>query len=274
LDRVSGRKRQAEKRGRPRKPGPRYANGTLKRPTRAQKAKAAQLAQAALAERLPVLKQPHRLGDDDRLLESPLGRILIRHNAPRELFSVGCALGTLVRTWSNAVGAAPPIVRAAHLTVSGKKGNPRQAEYWVIRDYRVEMKLREPVVDNWDYTKWVDEAAVRASKADNLAKEGHKKLQRLWRPVERAYRVMLYAAESLRPPLRYPAMVLDRVRTVVIDERDLNSPEDEPYVIAALLALFDSGMALAPDGPSPDHADAMLQYEIRLGILNAAYGVG
>jgi hypothetical protein len=267
--------RQVKKsRGRPRNPGPRYANGVLKKPTRAQKARAAQSAQAALAEKLTVIRQPHRRGDDDRLLESPLGRIIIKHNASRELFAVGCAVGKLVRAWSAAVGAPAPIFPAAHLTVREKKGRARQAEFWVVTGYdKVEMRLREPVVDRWDYKPWVDHAAMRASKADNLAKRDNKKLQRLRHPLDNAYNVMLSAAQSMRPALRYPAMVLDRVRTVVVDERDLNDPKDEPYVIAALLALRDSGMSLSRDGPSPEQGAAMKQYKIRLGIYRAAFGV-
>jgi hypothetical protein len=273
-DRASGRKRQGEKRGRPKKPGPRYANGALKKPTVAQKTKAERLAAAALAEKLPVLKQPHRLGVADRLLESPLGRILIRHNAPRELFTTGVNFGELYRVWSRATGAPSPIVAAAHLITPGKKARPRQAEYWVVTDYnKVEMRLRQSATERVDYAPLVDHSAARSRRADALARKGNKKLRRLRRPLDKAYRVMLGAAEGLRPALRYPAMVLDLVHVVCIDERDLNDPADEPMVLAALLALYDSGIALAPDGPSPDHTDAMTEYEIRLGIYRAAYGV-
>lgn len=273
LDSGSGGKRQAKKRGRPRKPGPRDGSGRLKKPSRAQRAKAERSAAVVLAEKLPVLKQPHRLGNDDRLVESPLGRILIRHNASRELFTIGVNFGELVRAWSRAIGSPTPIIPAAHLTVRQKKGQPRQADCYVMKDHNREIQARDPVPENWDYQPWVDEAADRARKADDLAKQGHRKLQRLRRPLDKACRIILGAAANLRPALRYPAMVLDRVRTVCANERDLNSPEDEPYVIAALTALHDSGMALSRDGPSPDHADAMTQYEIRLGIYRAAYGV-
>jgi hypothetical protein len=249
------RKRQGKSRGRPRKLGPRYANDRLKKPTVAQSAKAERLATAASAERLAVLKQPHRLGNDDRLCESALGRIIIEHNAPRELFATGVNFGELVKAWSRAVGAPSAIIPALTLTVRNKKSRSRQEEYWVVTNYnQVKMKLRPSVVHYWDNAPWVDDAAARARRAEELAKDGHKKLRRLRRPLDSAIRIMLGAAANMRPALRYPAAVLDRVRTVCVDCRDLNDPADEPMVLAALLALFDSGTALAQTGRRPTTA--------------------
>jgi hypothetical protein len=65
-----------------------------------------------------------------------------------------------------------------------------------------------------------------------------------------------------------------------VDERPLECLEDEVAALQGLSALHRSGLRLAPDsfaiddGGGDDCADAMTLYEIRLGILRAAFGTG
>ena len=94
--------------GRPRKPGHREPNGRIKRD-------AAHAKKLALGERYQVANQPHRRdfpNSHDELLESPLGRFVLRHSLDRALYRGGLAFGTLVRRYLSAK-ARPADIREA-----------------------------------------------------------------------------------------------------------------------------------------------------------------
>jgi hypothetical protein len=57
-----------------------------------------------MIEKLTVLKQPHRLGDTDQRLESPLGRFVVRNKLRPELYDAGIEYGGLVRHFYHAKG--------------------------------------------------------------------------------------------------------------------------------------------------------------------------
>ena len=76
--------------GRPRKFGGREKNGRIKRASVSAR-------DPMMLEQLYVLRQPHRRGDTDQLLESPLGRLVIRHKLAREYFDAATEYGGMVR---------------------------------------------------------------------------------------------------------------------------------------------------------------------------------
>jgi hypothetical protein len=59
---------------------------------------------AGQIEMRTVLAQPHRRGDAEQRLESPLGRLTLRHKMGREYFDAGQEYGGLVRHYYHAKG--------------------------------------------------------------------------------------------------------------------------------------------------------------------------
>src|ERR1700730_14475530 len=74
--------------GRPKKNGIREANGRLQRgrdPTQ--------------VEKLQVLSQQHRRGETDQRIESPLGRLTLKHKLDRAYFDAGLEYAGMVRCY-------------------------------------------------------------------------------------------------------------------------------------------------------------------------------
>jgi len=110
------------RRGRPRKSGPREANGQIQRPSVIERReRAAREAECVMAV---ALRQPHRRGNRDQALGDALGRFVRAHGLRQELIDAGETYTRLLRQWrlENAVplfenrtsrGAAPdPLMRA------------------------------------------------------------------------------------------------------------------------------------------------------------------
>ena len=88
--------------GRKRKLGPREPTGRLKRLLAADRDR------NITVDQLIVLSQPHRLGDNEQLLESPLGRLVMRNKLRREMYDSGIEYGGLVREFYAAKGIPQP----------------------------------------------------------------------------------------------------------------------------------------------------------------------
>jgi hypothetical protein len=120
--------------GRKRKFGPREANGRLQRIKDAER-------RGRLGERFQVANQPHRLGVDDPLLESPLGRFVLRHKLHRAAFDAGLAFGTLSHRYLSAKARGTDIREAP--SGSGADISEEKAKWLAAEVARIERPLRE-----------------------------------------------------------------------------------------------------------------------------------
>jgi hypothetical protein len=76
--------------GRKRQTGARELNGRLRRASVTER-------DPEMLETLFVLRQPHRRGEIDQRIESPLGRLVLRHKLPRELYDAATEYAGMVR---------------------------------------------------------------------------------------------------------------------------------------------------------------------------------
>lgn len=90
--------------GRPRKDGERYPSGQLKRPSTLEQIEQAER-QRADAEKLVVLSQPHRRGEQSQLAGSALGRFILRYKLRYECYDAAEQWATIKRKWLSAMGA-------------------------------------------------------------------------------------------------------------------------------------------------------------------------
>lgn len=90
--------------GRPRKNGERYPSGQLKRPSTVQQIEQAERDKAD-AEKVVVLAQPHRRGEQSQLAGSALGRFVLRHKLRSECYDAAEQWATIKRKWLSAMGA-------------------------------------------------------------------------------------------------------------------------------------------------------------------------
>lgn len=79
--------------GRKRRPGQREANGRLKRIIAADRDRNITI------DQLVALAQPHRRGDTEQKLASPLGRFVVRHKLREELYDAGNEYAGMVRCY-------------------------------------------------------------------------------------------------------------------------------------------------------------------------------
>jgi hypothetical protein len=96
---------------------------------------------AAHGERLQVMNQPHRNGSNDDLLESPLGRFVLRHKMDRATYHAGLSFGTLCRRYLSAK-ARPTDIREAP-SGSGADISEDKARWLATEVARIERPLRE-----------------------------------------------------------------------------------------------------------------------------------
>ncbi len=243
----------------------RYANGRLVKPTVAEREKRA----AEVAPMARVLAQPHRRGNTDRLVESPLGCIVRKHQAPVHLWVVGCNFGELVRVWSAAIGAPSPILASNYINCGSKVAH-RPSVAWVSNNKGkiIGVKGQSDTYVALDHGPLIDKAAATARRAEQLARSGHCKLKRLRDPVDRAEAIITNAVGKSG---------LSFVRRLCVDERALDADADEIIALAGLAALREAGMEIRPDSPDPelltdDSDDAMTIYEQQIAILTTVYG--
>jgi hypothetical protein len=127
--------------GRKRKLGPREPNGRL------QRIKEAYRDQNITVDQLVVLAQPHRRGDTDQFVESPLGRFVLQHcldkekKPRREIYDAGREYADLVHHYHAAKIETKPII-------SNGSGNGRgvseEKARWLTKEVRrIERPLRK-----------------------------------------------------------------------------------------------------------------------------------
>jgi hypothetical protein len=119
--------------GRKRKFGPREQNGRLKRILAAHRDR-------DIAEMVTVLSQPHRRGDTEQKLESPLGRLVLRNKLGSELYDAGVEYGGLVRHFHAAKGV-PSIISEG--SGSGAGVSPEKAKKLGDELERIEPPLKK-----------------------------------------------------------------------------------------------------------------------------------
>lgn len=93
--------------GRPRKTGERYPSGQLKRPNTVQQIAEAERARAD-QEKIAVLSQPHRRGEQSQLAGSALGRFILKHKLRSECYDSAEQWAIIKRKWLSAMGARLP----------------------------------------------------------------------------------------------------------------------------------------------------------------------
>jgi hypothetical protein len=119
--------------GRKKRSGAREANGRLKRIKAAQR-------DATAIEKRDVLAQPHRHGDLDQRLESPLGRFTLRQHLRPEIFDAGVEYGHLARVWLAAkVASRIGIVEA----YAGSRPVTARARWLTKELFRLETPLKK-----------------------------------------------------------------------------------------------------------------------------------
>lgn len=144
-----------------RKPGERYANGRLKRPT-VETLK--QLEAERYRENMKQAgQQPHRREFSDPLhpwLESEFGRFCMRHGLRRELFDAGNEWAEIRRSWNSAKGVPDPV----HTGGMGSGLGPSEAT--VARWRRLLQQIEDDLYEVNKATMWatrrlcIDGAAV------------------------------------------------------------------------------------------------------------------
>lgn len=120
--------------GRKKQNGPREPNGRLKRMEAAQR-------RAFIGERATVLAQPHRNGDLDQLVESPLGRFVLRNKMHRAVFDAGIEWGILVRHFYTAKMETKSVVSIGFGSGSGV--SPEKAAWLQKEVERIETPLKQ-----------------------------------------------------------------------------------------------------------------------------------
>lgn len=126
--------------GRKRKGGAREQNGRL------QRILAADRDRNITVDQLVVLAQPHRRGDTDQFVESPLGRFVLlncldKDGKPRrEIYDAGREYGDLVRHYHVAKIETKPIVSTGE--GSGRGVSPEKAKWLAKEVRRLERPLR------------------------------------------------------------------------------------------------------------------------------------
>jgi hypothetical protein len=93
--------------GRPRKFGERYPSGQLKRPNAVQQIAEAERTRAD-QEKIVVLAQPHRRGEQSQLAGSALGRFILKHKMRSECYDAAEQWAIVKRKWLSAMGARLP----------------------------------------------------------------------------------------------------------------------------------------------------------------------
>lgn len=93
--------------GRPRKAGERYPSGQLKRANTVQQIAEAERARAD-QEKIIVLSQPHRRGEQSQLAGSALGRFVLQQRLRVECYDAAERWATVKRKWLSAMGARLP----------------------------------------------------------------------------------------------------------------------------------------------------------------------
>jgi hypothetical protein len=295
------------KRGRPRRLyARRYKNDDIVKPTVEQRKALDAKAEAEAEAKSVALAQPHRAnseyGADNRLLESPLGVVVLKHRAPKELWVRGCNFALIFMDWASAIGGPGHICGASHvITRNGK-------------NYTF-----------WAFTTSSDaDAEERAKQHDaHVITRSHQAVWRLRKPLDEAESVIRKAAGLYRPPpattaSRSPAgrvaphfieklhrdqitpeelrarditewrrrhhpnsnapRCLGLIYTLCVSERSLNCDADELLALEGLRALERRGAPLHPDAPSLHPArdardEAMKIYDDQLELLRHVYNV-
>lgn len=93
--------------GRPRKTGERYPSGQLKKPNTVQQIAEAERARAD-QEKIVVLLQPHRRGEQSQLAGSALGRFVLKYKIRPECYDAAEQWASVKRKWLSAMGARLP----------------------------------------------------------------------------------------------------------------------------------------------------------------------
>ncbi|PNG27892.1 hypothetical protein [Methylocella silvestris] len=257
-------RRQGENgRGRPRKQyALRYVSGATKKPTVAERTTLAKLKETEVDQKSVAVAQPHRLGSDNRLLESPLGLVVLRHCAPRELWTRGCDFALKFYAWTSAIGA-------------GGNSDQQRSVFWSTENTDVE--------DDTD-----DDQKMRVSQRTRLLVDRFTRAR--WESfsaeVQRVKRPYVVSLEIVREAIGVRGSKL--LHRLCVEELSIDNDADQLLVLKGLAALHLYGPPLHRDAPSfrakpdIDEGDATSIYTKRvdpaltdkIALLKAVFNIG